>query len=671
MFKNMKLSVKIASGFGIILIIAAILGGVAVFNMNNVEEQSTRLAHEYVPEVDVASRIERNVAATMYNIRGFALSEELHYLEKGQAELEKVHSSLDEAQALADKFPKLVKLKAQIGDAQQMADEYEELVVETREKDKVIDETRGVLDESAGLYMKNANEYLSGQNRKMSAEINAGASAERLDKRLAKITLINDVIDLGNDARVRNFKSQALRDISIMKGALDNFPRINAKIDEMRKITSKKEDLQSLDSIEKEGEDYKEAMEVYLKEWTAMQDIGKKRGEIGDKLLEIAGLTSEAGLAQTDKIAMEAVSALSAASTLMITGLILAIIIGVAISWVIILSITKPINFIVQGLREASEQVESAAGELSDSSQQLSQGATEQASSLEETSASLEEISSMTRQNADNADSANSMMSEAKGLVAEGGQSMKEMVTAMDSIKDSSGEISKIIKVIEEIAFQTNLLALNAAVEAARAGEHGKGFAVVAEEVRNLAQRSATASKDTASLIENAVSKADQGGTIVEGAAKALESIATNTDQVAEIVAQIANASKEQSSGIGQVNSAVSQMDQVTQQNAASSEEAASASEELSAQAEQMKSSVDSLVHLVYGEDGANPQAVHAKRQSAPVRRLNPPKVVRQSPQRLVNPQEPRRPAPKQQAPQAAKSSEETIPFDSDDFSDF
>ena len=667
MFKNMKLSVKIASGFGIILIIAAILGGVAVFNMNNVEEQSTRLAEEYVPEVDVATRVERNVMDTMYAIRGFALSEELHYLDEGIQNLENTHKSLDEAEALANKFPKLVKLKAQISEAQQLADEYADLVTETREKDKAIDAAKEILDESAGLYMKFANEYLTGQTRKIIENIRGGATEDKLLQRVEKITLINDVIDLGNDLRVKNFKAMATRDTALITLAIENFAKIEEKLNEIQKMTTSKGDMDALEEIHKEADDYQGAMESYLKNWTEMQEIGKKRGEVGETLETIAVDTAKAGLDQTNKIAKDAVSSLSAASTLMITGLILAVIIGVAISWVIILSITKPINFIVQGLREASDQVESAAGELSDSSQQLSQGATEQASSLEETSASLEEISSMTRQNADNADSANSMMSEAKGLVAEGGQSMKEMVTAMDSIKDSSGEISKIIKVIEEIAFQTNLLALNAAVEAARAGEHGKGFAVVAEEVRNLAQRSATASKDTASLIENAVSKADQGGTIVEGAAKALESIATNTDQVAEIVAQIANASKEQSSGIGQVNSAVSQMDQVTQQNAASSEEAASASEELSAQAEQMKSSVDSLVHLVYGEGSDTTQTVHTTRKSAPVRRLNPPKAVHQSPQRLVNPQAPK-PAPKQQA---AKSSEETIPFDSDDFSDF
>ena len=278
-----------------------------------------------------------------------------------------------------------------------------------------------------------------------------------------------------------------------------------------------------------------------------------------------------------------------------------AIIIFVAAGYYVGRSITRPINSIIGSLREGSNQITSASGQISSSSQSLAQGASEQAASLETTAASLEEIASMTRQNADNANSANSLMEESRKDVENGSHSMQEMVKSMDSIKVSSAEISKIIKVIEEIAFQTNLLALNAAVEAARAGEHGKGFAVVAEEVRNLAQRSATASKDTASLIENAVSKADEGTNIVQKAAKALEAISDSTKKVGDLVSEIAAASNEQSKGVEEVNSAVSQMDSVTQQNAASAEESASASEELSAQAESMNDVVNNLVGIVQG----------------------------------------------------------------------
>jgi methyl-accepting chemotaxis protein len=237
---------------------------------------------------------------------------------------------------------------------------------------------------------------------------------------------------------------------------------------------------------------------------------------------------------------------------------------------------------------EATDQVSSASQQISSGSQSLAQGANEQASSLEEVSSSLEEMASMTKQNAENSNQAKNLAGEANKNADIGAESMAKMSDAINKIKDSSDQTAKIVKTIDEIAMQTNLLALNAAVEAARAGEAGRGFAVVAEEVRNLAQRSAQAAKNTADMISESVKNAEGGVKIAAEVTKSFESITVGVKKVNDLIAEIAAASGEQSQGIEQVNTAVAQMDKVTQQNAANSEESASAAEELSSQSEEL-----------------------------------------------------------------------------------
>jgi len=243
------------------------------------------------------------------------------------------------------------------------------------------------------------------------------------------------------------------------------------------------------------------------------------------------------------------------------------------------------LNEIMGNIQSASDQVAAGAKQISEISVSLSQGATEQASSVEQLSASIEEISSQTRRNADSSNEANELAEAARKNALGGNAQMKEMLNAMEEINQASQNISKIIKVIDEIAFQTNILALNAAVEAARAGQHGKGFAVVAEEVRNLAARSANAAKETTELIEGSIRKTESGTKIAQETAGALQQIVDDAARVASLVGNIAAASNEQAIGINQINQGIMQVSQVVQTTSANLEEAAATSEELSAQA--------------------------------------------------------------------------------------
>ncbi len=270
---------------------------------------------------------------------------------------------------------------------------------------------------------------------------------------------------------------------------------------------------------------------------------------------------------------------------------------------VLVVRTTRQLRGVAANLAEGAEQITSASSQVASSSQTLAQGASEQAASLEETSSSSEEITSMTRKNAENSQTAAGVMAEVDQRVAEGNRTLEGMVHSMQEITGSSDKISKIIKVIDEIAFQTNILALNAAVEAARAGEAGMGFAVVADEVRSLAQRSAQAAKDTASLIEESIAKSNEGSQRLGHVAQVIRAITESAAKVKTLVDEVNLGSQEQARGIEHISKSIAEMDRVTQANAASAEQSASASEEMSAQAEALQNVARELRSLVGGGD--------------------------------------------------------------------
>jgi methyl-accepting chemotaxis protein len=289
----------------------------------------------------------------------------------------------------------------------------------------------------------------------------------------------------------------------------------------------------------------------------------------------------------------------------LLTTLIIVLVFGTLAALVMHYQIIAPLVRVLKRLTGVSDQVQGTSHELSAASQSLAEGASEQAASLEETSAALEEFSASTRNTAGHAQSAAELAAQTRRAAETGAAGMAQMNQAMGEIQTASGNIAKIIKTIDEIAFQTNILALNAAVEAARAGEAGLGFTVVAGEVRNLALRSATAAKETAAIAEDTIGKSRNGARISAEVARHFQEITEKARRVDELIAQIATTSQEQNQGIGQLNSAVHEVDSVTQRNAANAEQSASVAVELDAQAQALRVIIGELAGLLSGQSGA------------------------------------------------------------------
>uniref|UniRef100_UPI00048FD3EB methyl-accepting chemotaxis protein n=1 Tax=Desulfomicrobium escambiense TaxID=29503 RepID=UPI00048FD3EB len=463
--KNIKLGIKIGGGFGVLILIACILGGMAVFNMKGVEGDSIRLAKEYVPEVGMANEIERSSLLAMYAWRGYAFTEEQTFLDEGRKKLAAVQQGLGVAEKHAQTYPSLVKLKEQVVTAKGEVAAYVALSDQTVEVVEAMHNDRKALDQGAALYMKNCADYLESQNEAMKREMAEGASAEKLSERLDKITWLNDIIDLGNDTRIKVWRAQATRDLKLVEAAMDNFPKMEGLFDKLKTVTRQEVNLKQIAATREAAMQYKTAMNSLGEHWKELDQINAKRAKSGQDVLAAAQQTAEAGLEGTQKIADEAVQNLSTASTVMIGGLTVGVLIGIFTAVFLTKAITVPVQkgvdfarklaqgdltaevdvnqkdelgILAQALREmvaklrevvsevqsASDNVASGSEELSASAEQLSQGATEQAASVEEVSSSMEEMSSNIRQNADNATQTEKIALKAAQDAQAGGQAV-------------------------------------------------------------------------------------------------------------------------------------------------------------------------------------------------------------------------------------------------------
>jgi len=462
------------------------------------------------------------------------------------------------------------------------------------------------MDEVGNTVSQAASDYLA-------------AKQVKTDKVADAVFIVSGIAQGALTARLNEKGYVASQDEKYWRSLNEHITKLDKLYDDLRLVSLTDADRQRINRADQATGEYLTAAKSWVDNDNRLrQTILPQMNDIGGRVVTAAQSAEEGAWKVSDESTANVSGVVASSKFIIIVSLVIGVVMGFVAAFVITRGITKPINRIITGLNEGSDQVNDAAGQVSTAAQQLAEGNSEQASSLEETSSALEEMAAMTRTNAENAKQANDLSAQASKAANEGDQTMGQLNEAMTGINDSSEKISKIIKVIEEIAFQTNLLALNAAVEAARAGEHGKGFAVVADEVRNLAQRCAQAARETTGLIEDAVNRSQQGTHVAGEVGKALGAIVGDVAKVTELINGISKASDEQAQGVDQVNTAVAQMDKVTQQNAAGAEESASAAEQLAAQATSVKGIVDELSALVGGAAARAAAAVSVPTAAGP-----------------------------------------------------
>jgi len=600
--KTWSLQKRIGLGFAILCLALVALGLFASFKMNTAATQSSALSELYTDQGQHASTMlaainDQAIAMHAYDIQ--PSDDTWARIEATQA---KTDTAIAAALAFSEAHPQLAELKTGLGKAGPNYQRYTQSVTAYRAAVQSFqDAWASLVPAGSNLFSTVSalqNSFLQGSKEAVAARLPAAT----VQAYASDLKTLGDIFRLTGEMRMACWRAMATDDAQ------------SALTANKRAVMSKKL-VQTLDSAGANPEVARlvqsavAAIEAYEKGTLVLNEgIERKLQARAERVKFYTSLIADMKAIETNASASIDTSAtanatqLSRTTLVLLIGSALAIALGIAIGIVITRNTNRALRTVASALTDASTQVAAAAKQVAASSQTLASGASEQAASLEETSASLEEINGMSTRNTEGAERARALASSANLATEDGIKQMGEMLGSMHAIKASSDNIAKIIKTIDEIAFQTNILALNAAVEAARAGEAGAGFAVVAEEVRALAQRAASAARETADKIDDSIAKSTQGVALSGKVEQSLRQIAEEAGKVNDLVKEISTASKEQLQGISQVSTAVGKMDEVTQSTASSAEEAASAAEELHAQAQTMMDSVAQLVLLAGGQ---------------------------------------------------------------------
>lgn len=610
-WKNQKLRIKLATGFGVIITILLIIGIVTIIQFNKIEDDSRRIAGEYLPEAGIADNLERQTMAITNLINNFSLRNDVAYLDEAAMLTDELSERIDEWKTSAGKEGAINRdLMIILDEAVRTLNNYELMMNEMKRVSSSLRKTRAVMDEASAGFLDFCFEYLRSQEATLAYEIDARRAKRVM---LEKITLINNVIDIGNFMRVANFKAQASRNFTEQQNFDELFSQIEAYLNQLEAMEEGEDNTYFLQNIRSSAGTYRNAIDEYISSFNNMQHINTRVSDTGKRMVNNFIAMSEQSTANSMDFASNAILKIHASLRVLVAGLIISILVSIFLGWQITRSITRPLKKgvafageiasgnlqatidvdqedelgelagslnamkdkladTISSIQSAARYIADASNQVSHTSQSISQGSTEQASSAEEISASMQQISASITQNTANAQRTEEIAGKATEKMNTGGRNVIDVATAIR-------EIAEKISIIGDIAYQTNILSLNAAVEAARAGEYGRGFAVVADEVKKLAERS----QDAATEIDKV---SGTGVNLAEESRQIIKEILPQIELTLKLVQEITASSMEQNSGAEQVNESIQHFNQVIQQNASSSEEMATNAEELASQAE-------------------------------------------------------------------------------------